>query len=208
MTMKHVLPFIITFLLVACDSGEQNYNSQIKIEFYANLTEVKKNASRFYRIDDLYAHYPKDIEFDSIANHLFVMSFQEIKDYEDKNEYSCLILKTSPPVSIDSTIDDRYFSLSTGFKDENYCMDFNNNGIRTGKLPIPDLRELLYTQRDEKLVFSRILFIEASYGDYWKMENTSSRPECLERWKNGFSRGTGVYKDSTGWKEIYWVMYW
>ena len=208
MPLKYFLISLLVALLFSCNRGNKNYSRQNIIEFKSNLYAVKKNAFRFYRNDDLYAHYPKDIDLDSVVSHLYLTSFQDIKDYEDKNEYSCLILKTSAPESIDSKIDDRYFSLSTGFKDENYCKDFDNIGIRSGKLPIPDLRELLYTQRDEKLVFSRILFIEASYGDYWKMKNTSSRPDCLERWKNGFSRGIGVYKDSDGWKKIYWVMYW
>jgi hypothetical protein len=208
MLKRNIIILLFFQIFLSCNSQNQKYNSENINAFYSDMYKVKQNAKDNYKIDSLFSHYPKEFSLDSISSHMFVISYQKISKNNTKNEYSCFVLKDKQPEKIDSSIYSKFTAFNIGFYGEEYCRTIDTNALKNGLNPIPDLEELLYSQKGRTIKFQKILFYEAKSGDFWKIKNDSERPKCLGKWKNGYSRGIGVYKDSTGWKKMYWVMYW
>lgn len=198
----------VLWFLCSCSSQNQKYLDENVQNFYNDLNKVKQNSKDYYTIDNMFSHYPNEFSLDSVSSHMCLMSYQKLSDDDTKNEYSCFVLKDKKPDFIDSTIYDKYTPFNTGFNGENYCQTIDTNALVKGLLPIPDLEDLLYSQEGRTIRFAQILFCDSKPGDFWKITNKCKRPECLGKWKNGYSRGIGIYQDSTGWKKMYWVKYW
>lgn len=205
MVRDKIYIIILIIYIFTCFTCESSKSIQKK-EYYSNLEKImKQNACDFYLIKNIYNHYPIEYSLDSIVS--LVGSYSTIPLDKDisKWEYSYLILKDKEPKRVDTTIYTKYISFDLGFKDDEFCNTLDTNGLQFGKLPIPNID---FALGEQGLKFSQILFFEAKSGDYWKGGNNCERPSCLGNWKHGYTRGIGIYKDSSGWKKMYWVMYW
>lgn len=189
-----------TIVLFSCNVQK---TSIITIEFDYNFNRFKQTSVDQMTIDSLFEHYPKNIALDSIDFHLFFYPDTLITNDLTKQGSSFLVVKTENP-GIDSSNLSSYTSFNLGFKDDDYCKTIDTNALKTDKRPIPDL--MFVYEQDIK--FSYILYNKAQSGDFWRQKNESFRPSCVGRWKNGYSKGVGIYKDSIGWKKMYWLMYW
>lgn len=207
--LKSKILIAIFFQLIfwSCNSQVKKYNQDNIQNFYDNINKVKANSLEYYTIRNMYSHYPEKFSLDSVESHIALFSYLPIEKHNSMIEYSCLILKDKKPALIDSALYDKYFELNLNFNCDTFCKMIDINAINKGLFPIPDINDILYLS-DSKFKFFNIEFFESNYGNYWKIQNKYNRPNCLGKWKNGYSRGIGVYKDSTGWKKMYWVMYW
>jgi hypothetical protein len=209
--MKTIAKYtMLLFLAIfcSCSTQTQKYNEENVRNFYRDLQKVKQNAIDFYQIENMYSHYPDDFSLDSVSSHMWAMSFEKLEQNNSKSEFSCFVLKHDEPKEIDSTLYTKYTPFNRGFNFDEYCTTVDSVALTRGLLPIPDLDYLLDTQQGQSVKFSQILFCDSKSGDFWNIKNDSKRPECLGKWKNGYTRGIGIYQDSEGWKKMYWVMYW
>lgn len=201
---KLITVIFLLLLFLSCNSQTQNN----KKEYMKNLNKIKQNSKDFYNIDNMFIHYPKEYSLDSVVSHIAGFSSLPLKNNIYMSEFSYLVLKDNKPLLIDTTIYNKYTPLNLGFKSDTYCKTIDTNALAKGLLPIPDLEDLLYSQEGRTITFAQILYYDAKQGDFWKQKNECERPSCLGKWKNGYCRGIGIYEDSTGWKKMYWVMYW
>ncbi len=200
MVRSNFFLMLICFVFYAC---EQHY--PYKREYYQALHQMQQNANDYYTIKDMFSHFPREYSLDSVMSLKGNLLKLPLSKMKNKIGDSFLILKDEVPLDIDSSIYSQYVPFYLGFKDTAFCSLFDTDALLKGKIPIPDINYVTYRTG---LHFSQILFCDSQYGDFWKIPNTTERPLCLGKWKNGYSRGIGVYQDSTGWKKMYWVMYW
>jgi hypothetical protein len=186
------LTILIILFLPSCN------NEFIKVSNLQFFTEAKVISSRTIKPSNLFSHFPEVVSRNDTALREWLT--WDTTSTEDCYRDSKYILIVTDKDTIHKFLNDVYF-LNHKIHDKGYCDTVKN--IDKAVHIVPDLEN--FDIPKEKF---RLISCESIPGDFWKVPNKCFRPECLGKWKHGYSKGIGIFNEGKSAKKVYWVYVW
>jgi hypothetical protein len=187
-TLFTLLTLIIILFFTSCN------NEIIKLSNLPLFYEVETISTRALKISNIFSHFPEVVsKNDTALREWLTWDTTRYKDFK-------YILIVTSKDTINTFLNDVYF-LNHKIHAEGYCDTMKD--IDKVVHIVPDLKS--DDIRKEKL---RVISCESVSGDFWKVPNKCFRPECLGKWKHGYSKGIGIYNEGRSNKKVYWVYVW
>jgi hypothetical protein len=187
-TLFTQLTLIIILFFTSC------YNEFIEVSNLQVFNEAKVISTRDLKISNIFIDFPEVISRnDTALREWLTWNTTRYKDFK------YLLIETSKD-TINTFLNDVYF-LNHKIHAEGYCDTMKD--IDKVVHIVPDLKSDDIPK--EKL---RVISCESKAGDFWKVPNNCFRPECLGKWKHGYSKGVGIYNEGKSNKKVYWVYVW
>jgi len=193
------------------------------------FSDVKKSIVNQVGENDMFVHFPENITSDCLR-----MTYTSPSE-EGSDCTGDLYLTYGFDESVVEQLSNDSIFYSTEYRDStniiinmfelkrNFFPIAKCNKWFSGKYPIPYFENFdfgLGEHKDEKVVKGqtywnciytvpndlRIFVISARSGEFWKKGCDENRPEILKEWKNGYSSGIAISKETN--RVIYWAMVW
>lgn len=173
-------------------------NEIIKLSNLPLFYEVETISTRALKISNVFGHFPKVVSRNDTA--LRESGAWDTTSTEDCYRDFLYLLVVTDKDTIHTFLKDGYF-LNDIIHAKGYCDTVKD--IDKVVHIIPNLKH--YKIPNEKF---QLISCESKSGDFWKVPNKCFRPECLGKWKHGYSKGTGIYNAGRSYKKVYWVYVW
>lgn len=194
-TLRCVTSFLfLTFFL----SSVSCLRDTIEVSNLPFVKEAKKISSEALKISNLFSHYPITVSRNDTALRQWISC--DTTPHEDCYRDLMNVLIVSTKDTLNTFLNDVYF-FNQGIHAKGYCDTIKD--IDSKVHIVPDMQDLRIS--NEKL---RVISCKSKAGDFWKVPNNCFRPECLGKWKHGYSKGIGIFEEGGIYKKVYWVHVW
>jgi hypothetical protein len=213
--------FLLLFFITTSCSNKSIYQQAV--------VEFQENLDTFYNVNGLLNHFPKMQSKKAsgfVCPPAIIAKSGEVLhcDLNNRKETNTLIQNLSFIDSVQYHSNSIFILRVIELKNKslyNQLYHFDNATINNG-LPVPLFADINFGLGDTvdyidsaqyQTMYKSIVpkdlmvyIIDAKVGDFWKNQNTETRPETLGKWKHGYSRGIAISKE----KELicYWAMVW
>lgn len=223
MAQSKIITFFLIYIFCGCNVPQVD----------RILKVAKKEFKKAYREDDLFAHFPRNLEKSSIILSSPPYCPPQYKCRAQFGDFILIMNKNNYQKELSELLNGKII-YKTNYSDENIIINLSElkrnifpivkcNKWYSNKTPIPYFESYDFGLGEKKVKKEidgefhfnytyiipsdlMVYVIDAKYGDFWIKSCNEKRPKTLKIWQHGYSRGFSVSETAN--IIVYWVIIW